>query len=100
MPIIKIARYQIRPEEREVVEQAMREFAAYVAFELADSTWVTYRDAAHPDRYVSVITADDEAADRRHRDAEGTKKFVDVLYPRLVGEVEFIDYTPVASSIG
>ena len=98
MPVIKIARYRIRPESREAVEQAMREFAKYVAFELPDSTGVTYREATDPDRYVSVITAEDVDADHRHRDAAGTKKFVEELYPNVVGEVEFTDYLPVASS--
>jgi quinol monooxygenase YgiN len=98
MPVIKIARYRIRPESREAVEQAMRDFAKYVAFELPDSTWVTYSEATDPDRYVSVITAVDEDADHRHRDAVGTKRFVEALYPNVVGEVELTDYQPVASS--
>jgi quinol monooxygenase YgiN len=98
--VIKIARYQVRPESREAVEQAMREFAAHVAFELPDSTWTTYRDAKSPDRYVSVITADDPGADERHRQSPGTKKFVDALYPNVVGEVEFTEYELVANSEG
>jgi quinol monooxygenase YgiN len=98
MPVFKIARFRIRPESREAVEQAMREFAKYVAFELTGSSWVTYRDAKDPDRYVSLISADDEDADLRHREATGTQRFVDALYPNVVGEVEFTDYSEVAAS--
>jgi len=98
MSIFKIARYKIRPDARDAVEQAMREFAKYVAFELGDTSWITYRDAHDPDTYVSLIRADDEAADQRHREAVGTKQFVDALYPHVIGSVEFTDYEPVASS--
>jgi quinol monooxygenase YgiN len=100
MPIFKIARYQVKPEARDAVEQAMREFAAHVAFELQGTTWVTYQEAGAPDRYVSIITAETEEDDRRHRDSAGTKKFVEALYPNVVGEVAFTDYAPVASSEG
>ena len=98
MPVIKIARYEIRPEERAEVERAMREFAAYVGSQLRDSAWVTYREKGNPNRFVSLITADDEAAEERHRGADGTKDFAEVLYPRLVGDVEFTDYEIVTSS--
>jgi quinol monooxygenase YgiN len=98
MPVFKIARYEVRPEERSAAEADMREFAAYVGKELRDSGWVTYRDRANPNRYVSLVSAADAAADDRHRAAEGTKKFVQALYPRLVGEVEFTDYELVVSS--
>lgn len=98
MPVFKIARYEVQPEAREEVERAIQEFAAYVRAELRDSSWVTYRDKKNPNRYVSLISADDEAADERHRKAPGTKRFVEVLYPRLVGQVEFTEYEPFATS--
>lgn len=98
MSVFKIARYEVRPEAREEVERAIQEFAAYVRAELGDSSWVTYRDKQNPNRYVSLISADDEAADERHRKAPGTKRFVEVLYPRLVGPVEFTEYEPFATS--
>ena len=98
MPVFKIASYEVRPEAREEVERAIQEFAAYVRAELQDSSWVTYRDKKNPNRYVSLISADDEAADERHRQAPGTKRFVEVLYPRLAGLVEFTEYEPFATS--
>ena len=98
MPIHKLARYEVRPEARPEVERAIQEFAAYVKAELRDSTWTTYRDRQNPNRYVTLIWAENEAADERHRNAPGTKRFVEVLYPRLVGQVEFTDYELLATS--
>ena len=76
----------------------MHEFASYVRKELPDSSWTTYRDPRAPTHYISVIRADDPAADDRHRDAPGTKAFVQALYPLLIGEVEFTQYELVTSS--
>ncbi len=98
MPIFKIARYRIRPEARDAVEQAMREYAKRIAFDAPGSTWVTYRDAKDADLYVSLIGTSDPAAFERDSKAEGTRLFVDALYPNVVGEVEWADYEPVASS--
>lgn len=98
MSIFKIARYEIRPEAREKVEAAIAEFAAYVAAELAGTTWTTYREAGNPCRYISIITAESAEADQLHREAPGTRKFVDALYPNVAGEVEFTDYELVAAS--
>jgi quinol monooxygenase YgiN len=99
MPIFKIARFEVRADAHDEVERAMREFAAHVGAELPDSSWVTYRDARHPNRYVSLISADNADADARHRSSPGTRRFVDALYPHVVGEVEFIDYDCVADSV-
>ena len=100
MPIIKIARYEIRPEARDEVERAIREFALYVGLELEESSWVTYRDRDNPNCYVSLISSADEAADSRQRTDQGTADFTRILHPRLVGEVDLSEYVLVASSRG
>jgi quinol monooxygenase YgiN len=98
MAVFKIARFEVRPDARDQAERAMHEFASYVRKELPDSAWTTYRDTHSPNHYVSLIRADDPAADERHRNAPGTQAFVDALYPLLVGNVEFADYELVTSS--
>ena len=98
MSVFKIARYRIQPNARGPVEEAMRTFAAYVAEELPDSRWTTYRERGDDAAYVSVIGADDGPADERHRKADGTKRFVDALYPKLDGDVAFTDHELVATS--
>jgi len=98
MAVYKIARFEIRPEARQEAERAMHEFAMYVRKELPDSMWTTYRDPRAPTHYMSVIRADDPAADERHRKAPGTQKFVEQLYPLVLGLVEFTEYELVTSS--
>src|SRR5262245_6056042 len=98
MPVFTLARFQVRPEAREQAERAMHEFAAYVRKDLEDSSWTTYRDPKSPTHYMSLIIADSPAAEQRHREAPGTKVFVDALYPLVVGEVEFTQYELVTSS--
>jgi len=100
MPTFKIARFEVRPEFRLEVERAIREFALYVGLELEDSSWVTYRERANPNRYISLIAAQDEAADSRQRNDQGTADFTRILHPRLVGEVDLSEYVLVASSRG
>lgn len=98
MTVYKIARFEVDPGAVESVEEAMREFARFVGTELDDSTWTTYREKGGPNSYLSIITADDAAAERRHRDASGTKDFANRLYPNVIGDVVFTDYELVASS--
>jgi len=96
--IFKIARFEVRPDQREAAEQAIREFAEYVAAHLEGSDWATYREKDNPCRFVSIISIVDQKSDDWHRRAPGTKRFVDALYPKLVGEVQFTDYELVATS--
>src|SRR4051812_26992867 len=98
MALVKIARFEVRPEAREQAELAMHEFASYVRKQLDDSSWTTYRDPKSPTKFISLIIADDAKADERHRNAPGTKTFVDKLYPLVVGTVEFTDCELVTSS--
>ena len=98
MAVFKIARYSVKLGSIDEVESAIQEFARYVGSNLEDSTWTTYRRTDKPGEYVSLIQARDEEADQHHRNAPGTKRFVEVLYPNVVGEVEFTDYALLATS--
>ncbi|HEX5059187.1 MAG TPA: hypothetical protein VFV99_07495 [Kofleriaceae bacterium] len=98
MPVFKIARFKVRADSKDTAERAMFEFATYVRNELPDSAWTTYRDASAPLKYMSLIIADDAAAEERYRTAPGTQAFVDALSPSLVGSIEFTDYQLVTSS--
>ena len=98
MAIFKIARFEVRPDAREQAERAMHDFASYVRKELPDSALATYREAAAPNRFISLIRADNATADERHRAAPGTKLFADALQPLVVGTVEFTEYELVTSS--
>jgi hypothetical protein len=66
---VKLARYDVDPSARTHVEAAVRDFAAYAAAELSDSTRMTLQQTKNPRSFVSVIMAEDESADERHRKA-------------------------------
>lgn len=96
--VVKLARYEVRPEAREGVEAAMHEFATYVREELPDGSWATFQEIDDPNRFVSLIVVDSPEADLRHQRAPGTRRFVEKLYPNVVGEVEFTEYRRLADS--
>ena len=100
MPVFKIARFAVRPDARDEVEQAMREFALYVGLELEDSSWTTYRDRRNPNVYLTLITADDDDAAEHQRTAGGSVQFARVLHSRLLTDVESREYEMVATSRG
>lgn len=93
MAVYTLATFEVRPESREHAERAMHDFASFVRTQLADSVNTTYRDAAAPGRYVSMIRADDEAADARHM-----KAFSDALSGVVVGKIDFMRCALVTSS--
>src|SRR5262245_41714959 len=98
MPIVKLARFEVRADAREVAERAMHELATYVRNELPDSTWTAYRDPRAPARFIAVIMAKTPAADETYRKASGTLAFLAALEPVLVGKLEITDCELVTSS--
>ena len=62
MPVVKLARFEIRADARDAAERAMHDFATHVRDKLPDSSWTTYRDPHAPTHYTSLIIADDAAA--------------------------------------
>ncbi|MCX6026606.1 MAG: antibiotic biosynthesis monooxygenase [Chloroflexi bacterium] len=81
------------------VLQAVTEFVAYVreneAGTLAYSAW---QDAADPVRFVHHIVFADAGAHQAHRSSRAVQRFTAVLYPEVQGQVEFREYTQVAST--
>ncbi len=100
MPVFRIARFAVRPDARDDVERAMREFALYVGLELEDSSWTVYRERRNPNCYVTVVTADDADAAEHQRTAGGSVQFARILGARLLTEVETREYELVTTSRG
>jgi len=100
MPVFKIARFAVRPDARDEVERAMRDFALYVGLELEASSWTVYRDRRNPNIYVTLISAEDIDAAEHQRTAGGSVHFARVLSSRLLTDVETREYELVATSRG
>ncbi len=96
MKLYKTARYKVKPEKIDIVEKARHEHAAHFTEQFPGILWWTVKDKEDPTRYLSLIIVTDEATNEKASESEGTAKFVDVLYPNLIGEVEWTDWEPVA----
>jgi hypothetical protein len=86
----------VKPEKIGDVEKAMHEHAAHLKEQFPGFFWWTVKDKEDPTRYLSLIIPPDEETNQKASDSEGTKRFVDVLYPNLIGEIEWTDWEPVA----
>lgn len=96
MKLYKTARYRVKPEKVPEVERAMHEHVARLKEGFPGFLWWTVKDKVDPTRYFTLIIAPDEKTNQQASDSEGTRKFVRVLYPNLIGEVEWTDWVAVA----
>ena len=93
MSICKTAEYRVREKAVPEVEKAMHVHARNMR-EMG-MLWWTVKDG---NRYISLIIAPDAATNEKASKSEGTEQFVDVLYPNVIGEVAWTDWTVVAGS--
>lgn len=97
----KQIRFRVKPESVDACLVAIREYASYVRDWVTrhglEWTWTTYQEHDEPTCFVSVIWHASEAAEARHRDAEGTERFAKNLYPHVV-EIDELDMKLVADS--
>jgi quinol monooxygenase YgiN len=100
MPIYQTARYQVKPQSRVLCEQAVREFVAYVTQHEQGTTlyYWSWQQPDDPTRFLNVFAFADEAAREKHRTSEGVMRFTSILYPELIRDVEFTEYTLLAST--
>ena len=99
MPIFQTAHFKVKPELREKCEQAIREFIDYIkANEPGTLRYTALQQTGNPNKFMHFFIFADEAAREKHRTSEGVQRFTSALYPELIGEVEFTDYTLLAST--
>ena len=100
MTIFQTAHFIVKPESRDVCEQAIREFIDYIrANEPGTLRYTSLQQAGDPNSFMNFFIFADEAAQNRHRTSEGVKRFTAVLYPELIdGQVRFTDYAMLAST--
>lgn len=96
MKLHKTARYRVKPEMAADVEKAMHEHAKRLKEQFPGLLWWTIREKENPSQYLTLIIAADESTNQQASNSEGTSKFVALLYPNLIGEIEWTDWEPVA----
>ncbi len=93
MSLYKTAEYRVNQGSIAEVEKAMHRHAENMR--RMGMLWWTVKDG---NRYLSLIIAPDKQTNERASTCEDTDRFVDVLYPNVIGEVEWTDWKPVAGS--
>lgn len=101
MPIFHTARFKIYPEAQPRVDQAIKEFIAYIkANEPETLSYVSWQDKDDPTSYLHTFIFQDEAAREQHINSPAVERFTAALYPETLADVEFTEYTLVASTTG
>ena len=99
MPVFMTARFKVQPAAREKCEQAIREFIDYIkANEPGTMRYTSLQQAGDRTSFMHFFIFQDAAAQDKHANSKGVKRFTDVLYPETVAGVEFTEYQVVAST--
>ncbi len=95
--IIKIAEYQIKPDELEIVLEAIKEFVANIQSHELNTFYEAFRRGESYE-FVHLMKFETPEAEEHHQSAEYTQKFVDILYPRCEKQPVFTDLTTISSN--
>ena len=99
MPIYKTASFLVRAGSLDRCTEAVRQFVAEIQrTEPGTQLYVSLQDQINPHRFLHVFIFEDERAETIHREAPATRRFTELLYPELIGEVKFGDYSLVATT--
>lgn len=99
MTIHQTAYFVVLEDALAVCEQAIREFVEYVRENEPDTLMYTsLQEKELPNHFLHYFIFRDEAARDLHANSEAVKRFTETLYPHLVANVEFTEYTIFASA--
>jgi quinol monooxygenase YgiN len=99
MPIYHTARFKIYPEAQEKVDEAIKAFIASIkANEPGTLSYIAFKEKDDPTSYITTFIFQDEAARDLHSDSPAVARFISVVYPETLAEMEFTEYTLVAST--
>lgn len=95
--IRKIANYPVREDEIEIVIEAVKEFVAAINENEPGTVYTAYR-LGNGASFIHFMAFPGEGEEERHRTAEYTKKFTEILYPLCVAPPEFTDLDLLGST--
>lgn len=99
MTIHQTAYFVVRDDALAICEQAIREFIDYVRENEPDTLMYTsFREKEFHNHFLHYFIFRDETARDLHANSEAVKHFTEILYPHLVANVEFTEYTIFGST--
>lgn len=99
MPIFTTATFRVRPDSLEKCERAAARFVERIRLEEPGTrVYLSLQDNAERTRFLHVMIFDDEQAEEAHRHSPATTEFTTLLYPELLGGVDFHDYRLIAGA--
>jgi quinol monooxygenase YgiN len=99
MPIYMTARFRVKPESLEKCRQAIRDFVDYIQANEPDTRlYESVQAGDDATSFLHYFIFENEAARKKHETSEGVKRFTGILYPELIGSVEFKEYALVATA--
>ena len=99
MTIYMTARFEVRKEELELCQRAIREFVDYVrANEPETLLYTSLHEKDNPTRFLHHFIFRDEIARELHASSDAVNKFTSIPYPNLVAPVKFIEYSQFVST--
>ena len=99
MPIYMTARFKVKPESLPKCHQAIRDFVDYIQANEPDTrVYESVQESEGATSFLHYFIFENEAARRKHETSDGVKRFTGILYPELIGEVEFKEYALVATT--
>ncbi|MEZ4672142.1 MAG: antibiotic biosynthesis monooxygenase family protein [Anaerolineae bacterium] len=100
MAIHMTARFSVKPESLEICKRAIEDFIAYIKANEPDTRiYTSLQSSDKPADFLHYFIFEDEAAEQKHRNSEGVKRFTGILYPELSSNgVEFTKYDLLVSS--
>jgi quinol monooxygenase YgiN len=99
MTIHQTAYFVVRDDALAMCENAIREFIDYVRENEPDTlTYTSLQEKEQHNHFLHYFIFRDAAARDLHANSDAVKRFTEILYPNLVANVEFTEYTTFAST--
>ena len=98
MAIYQTGGYQVKPSAVDKVKHAIKDLIGYVqANEPGTQMYLAWQQKDDPTRFLHLFIFEDAAAQTRHGQSGGVKRFESIYSPELVGgDVVFTDYELVS----
>ena len=99
MTIYMTAKFEVKEEAMDVCKQVIQEFVEDVRANEPDTLlYTSLQEKENPTHFLHYFIFRDEKARELHSNSDTVNRFTSILYPNLVGSVEFTEYAAFANT--